>query len=190
MGPAIIARNYAETLLALAERHGGDPTIDEFGGAIEEVAELLRREPRIRHFLDSPRLDAETKQRALRASFGRRVPELFLRFLLVVVEKRRQGLLPRIADEFRALVDERRGRLRAQITLPHPPDAEIRGDIVGSLERRYGKTIVPEFQVDPELIAGVVIRVGDQILDGSFRRRVATLRRRLYEVRLPQPVAG
>lgn len=190
MGPTIIARNYAETLLTLAERNGGEEMVDGFGAAIEEVAELLRQEPRIRAFLQSPRVDIGAKQEALRASFAGRVPELFLRFLLVVVEKRRQGLFTQIADEYRAMVDERRGRLRADIRLAHAPDEALQREIVGTLERRFGKTVVPDFQVDPELVGGVVIRVGGEILDGSFRRRVATLRRRLSEVRLPQPVAG
>ncbi len=190
MGPTIIARNYAETLLTLADRHGGDSTVDRFGEAIEGVADLLRREPRIREFLATPRVGAAAKQEALRTALQGRVPELFLRFVLVVVEKRRQGLFTHIADEYRALVDERRGRMRARITLSHAPDEALRREIVGSLERRFGKTMVADFEVDPALIGGVVIRVGDQILDGSFRRRVSTLRRRLSEARIPQPVAG
>ncbi len=190
MGPKIIARNYAETLLALADRHGGEPTVDQFGEAMEAVAELLHNDPRIREFLATPRLDAAAKQQALRAAFDKRVPELFLRFVLIVVEKRRQGLFGQISNEYRTLVDERRGRLRADITLSHEPDEELRREITGSLERRFGKTIVAEFRVDPDLIGGVIIRVGDQILDGSFRRRVSTLRRRLFEARIPQPVAG
>lgn len=188
MGLTIIARNYAETLLSLADRHGGDATVDAFGDAIDGVAELLRREPRIREFLATPRVDSEAKQRALRASLEGRVPELFLRFVLVVVDKRRQALFGQIADEYRALVDERRGRMRASITLSHPADEALRREIIGSLERRFGKTMVADFQVDPALIGGVVIRVGDQILDGSFRRRVSTLRRRLSDVRIAQPV--
>jgi F-type H+-transporting ATPase subunit delta len=190
MGPTIIARNYAETLLTLAERHGGEQAVDAYGEAMEQVAELLHSEPRIRAFLASPSVGAEAKQRALRASFTDRVPELFLRFLLVVVEKRRQSLLGSIAHEYTALVDARRGRLRAEIRLPHEADETLRGEIVATLEKRYGRTILPDFRVEPELVAGVVIRVGDQILDGSFRRRVSTLRRRLHETRFPRPAAG
>ena len=88
-----IARNYADTLLALAQRHGGLGTAEEFLRAIEDVAALVEREPRVRAFLDTPRVGAEAKKQALRASLAGRVPELFLRFVLVVVEKRRQGLL-------------------------------------------------------------------------------------------------
>jgi F-type H+-transporting ATPase subunit delta len=186
MGPAIIARNYAETLLALATRHGGDAAVDEYALALDEVGELLRREPRVRQFLETPRIDAGAKKRAIRAAFTGRVPEQLLRFLLVVVEKRRQALLPQIANEYHALVDQLRGRIGAEITLAAQPTPELQSELVASLERKLGKRVVPTFRVDPGLVGGVLIRVGDQILDGSVRRRLAALRRRLLEVRLPE----
>ena len=108
------------------------------------------------------------------------MPELFLRFLLVVVEKRRQALLGEIAREYHALVDVERGpRPRRGSSLASARDPELQRDIVASLERRFGRTVIPTFRVDPAMIGGVVVRVGDQILDGSFRRRIANLRRRL-----------
>lgn len=186
MASTLIARNYAETLLALAQRHGGDETVDAYGRAIDEVAELLRRERLIREFLETPRVDAEAKKRAIRASFGGRVPDLFLRFLLVVVEKRRQALLADIAQEYHALVDVARGRIRAEVTVADEPDDALRSDITAALERRFGRTVIPVFRVDPSLLGGVVIRAEGQILDGSFRRRVAGLRRRLLEAHAPR----
>jgi hypothetical protein len=100
MGQTIVARNYAETLLALANRHGGAATVDEYGVAINEVADLLDREPLIREFLETPRVSVEQKKKALQASFRGRVPDLFLRFLLIVVEKRRGGVLREIAEQY------------------------------------------------------------------------------------------
>jgi F-type H+-transporting ATPase subunit delta len=186
MGPTIIARNYAETLLELARRQGTEATVDEYASALDEVVSLLEAEPRVRAFLETPRVDTATKKRALRASFQGRVPELFLRFLLVVVEKRRQTLIGQIAREYRALVDEARGRVRADITLAREPDEALEREIVATLERQLGKTVVASFAVDPDLVGGVVIRIGDRILDGSIRRRVSDLRRRLLRVSLPQ----
>jgi F0F1-type ATP synthase delta subunit len=95
MGPTIIARNYAETLLTLAQGEGGDRAVDAYGSALDEVAELLRQEPRIREFLETPRVSTDERKRAIRGTFEGRVPEPFLRFLLVVVDKRRQTCSPR-----------------------------------------------------------------------------------------------
>ncbi len=187
MGPSLIARNYAETLLTLARRNGDEETVDEYGAALEDVVDLLEREPLVREFLETPRVDLEAKKRALRASFDGRVPELFLRFLLVLLEKRRQALLGEVAKQYQALLDDARGRIRAEITLAREPDATLRQDVIASLERRLNKTVVPTFDVDPALLGGIVIRVGDEILDGSVRRRAAGLRRRLLEAEIPAP---
>ena len=190
MGPTIIARNYAETLLALAQRQGGGSIIDEYGAGIEEVAQLLASEPLVRQFLETPRIELAAKKRALQASFGGRVPDLLLRFLLVVLENRRQGVIGEIAEQYRTLVDEERGRVRADITLARNADERLRGEIVASLERRLGRQVVPNFTVDPSLGGGIVIKVGGEVLDGSLRRHVAGLRRRLLGARIPAAAAG
>ncbi len=190
MVPSIIARNYAETLLALAHRHGGDAAVEEYGAAIGQVADLLQQEPLIREFLETPKVDLEAKKNALVASLKGRVPEIVLRFLLVVLEKRRQGALRQIADEYQALVDEERGWVRAEITLAREPDEGLRREIVGSLERRLGRTVVAQFQVDPSLVGGIMIRAGGEVLDGSIRSRTVGLRRRLLEAHIPVPAAA
>lgn len=189
MGPTIIARNYAETLLALAQRHGGDEAVDAYQRALDEVLSLLRAEPRVRAFLETPRVDAAAKKRALRASLGGRVPEPFLRFLLIVVDKRRQAVLTLIGREYRGLVDELHNRVRAEIVVAREADAGLRAEIVGALERRLGKSVLPSFRTDPEILGGVVIRIGDQLYDGSLRKRVSTLRRRMLDVGLSPAAA-
>jgi F-type H+-transporting ATPase subunit delta len=178
---SLVARSYAETLLALAQRHEG---VDEFARGIAEVADLLDDEPRIREFLDTPRVDAEAKKHALRASFRGRIPEMLLRFLLVVVEKRRQGVLREIAAAYGELVDELYGQVRARITLPNAPDPRLRQEVIAALERRLGKRVIPTWETDPGMIGGVVVRVGDQILDGSMRRRIASLKQQLLRAEL------
>lgn len=190
MGPSIIARNYAETLLELARRHGGPGGMDDYGRAIHEVAELLRREPRVRQFLHTPRVGLDEKKAALRSSLEGRVPDLVLRFLLVVLDHRRQALIPEIAASYQDLVDQAANRVRAQVTLPHAPRREMEREIVATLERQLGKTVAATFESEPELIGGVIVRVGDRVLDGSVRRRLIALRRRLLDAPLPEPAAA
>jgi F-type H+-transporting ATPase subunit delta len=180
----IIARNYAETLLTLAERHGGAGGLEAYGEAADALAALLG-DPRLRQFLETPRVSAEEKKQALRRALAGRAPEMFTRFVMVLADKRRQALLPEIAAAYRELVDERMGRVRVRVTISHEPDAALKAEIGNALADRLGRTVIPTFTVDPELLGGMVVRVGDQILDGSLRTRAAQLRRRLLATQLP-----
>ena len=185
MRTSLVARSYADTLLSLAQRQGGD-AVEEFGRAMDQVAELLRQEPRVRAFLESPVIDREKKKAALRASFRGRVPEMFLRFLLVVTDKGRERLFPEMAIAYQDRVDELLGRVRAEVVTAQDADAALRSEIRRSLEAKLGRTVVPTFRVDPDLIGGLVVRIEDQIIDASLRRRFTDLRRRLLET----PVAN
>ncbi len=185
MRSEVIARNYADTLLTLAQRNGGANTAVEFQAAADELASLLNTEPRIRAFLSAPAISMDAKKAALRGALGGRVPELFLRFVLVVVDKRRDNLLREIALAYRERVDEMMGRLRVDVTISHAPDAALQEEIRASLQARLGREVIPTFHVDPELLGGMVLKVGDQILDGSVRSQAAGLRRRLMEAYLP-----
>lgn len=185
MRSEIIARNYAETLLSLAERHGGPGGLEAFGQAADTLAALLQADPRMRQFLETPRVSADQKKAALTAALAGRAPEMFVRFLMVLTDKRRQALLPEIAAAYRELVDERMGRVRVQVTISHAPDAALQAEIGNALADRLGKTVIPTFTVDPELMGGMVVRMGDQILDGSVRSRAAQLRRRLLNAQMP-----
>ena len=180
-----IARNYAETLLALAERNGGQPTAESFAVALGALSALLDSDPRVRGFLETPRISAEAKKDALRQALQGRAPELFVRFVLVVVDKRRQAMFGDIAQAYQALMDQALGRVRAQITLSHAPDAALQTEIQRALEARLGMPVVPAFRVDPELLGGLVVKVGDEVLDGSVRSRAAGLRRRMLEADIP-----
>ena len=189
MGPEIIARNYAETLLDLADRNGGPAAMDQFAAALDEVAGLVQSDPRVRQFLETPRVPAAEKKRALRAALAGRAPELFLRFVSVLVDKRRQTLLPEIAEAFRGLVDERMGRVRVQVAISHFPDEALQAEIGNALALRLGRTVIPTFTVDPELLGGMVVQVGDEILDGSVRSSAARLRRAMMAAQLPPSAA-
>ena len=189
MRAEIIARNYADTLLELARRNGGQDTVEEFGAAMERLAEVVA-DPRVREFLSSPRISAEARKESLRGALEGRVPDLFLRFVMLVVDKRRQRLLGDIAAEYRALVDQQLGRVRVQVSVSHEPDEALREEITRALAKRLGRTVLPTFSVDPSLLGGMVVRYGEEILDGSVRTAAENLGRRLMAVVVPAEVAA
>ncbi|HEU4630605.1 MAG TPA: F0F1 ATP synthase subunit delta [Gemmatimonadaceae bacterium] len=171
-----IARNYAEALLALARKANDLPG---WGRMISDVANAVEGDERLRRFLEAPQVSAERKNEILGRAFQDRVPRLFLRFLQKLVDNRRQMLIPAIATQYHQLVDAVEGRVHAQVTVARPVDEAGRAAIAAQLGRALGKTVVPHVAVNPAILGGVVVRVGDTVMDGSVRRRLSMLRGRL-----------
>jgi len=178
-----LARNYAEALFELGERHQAH---EEYLHAATLLTEVLEGNPRVRQFLEMPKIETRAKQHALRQALEGRVPGLFINFLLVVLAKRRQRLLPEISREYTALLDDKLGRIHVQVTLAHRPDAASADRVAAELSRILGRTAIPHVRVDPGIIGGIIVRSGDWIMDGSIRRRLSSLRGRLLNAALPQ----
>jgi len=174
-----VARNYAEALVLAGEASGGAQTIERFGELLDAVAGAVRSDERIAVALDSPRVAKSTKADLLaRALTGAAAPE-FVRFLQAVVRRGRQGLLDEISSEYQTLVDLKLNRVHAGVTLAKSPDEKLQQEIVTRLQRALGKDVRAHFRTDGGILGGVVVRVGDRVYDGSVRRRLTELRRRL-----------
>lgn len=176
MGQETVARNYAETLLVLATKAQNR---DGFGSMMQSVANAMTGDPTVRLYLESPRVSAEEKSLLLAQALGDRMPRLFVRYLQSVVQHRRQMLIPAIAAEYADLVDAAEGRVHADVSVARPLDDAGSDRIAEQLSRALGKRVVPRVTVRPELLGGVVVRVGDRVMDGSVRRRLAILAQRM-----------
>ena len=178
MSRMAVARNYADTLLALADR---TDEAEAWLGHAEEMAALYTEVPSFRAFLETPRVSLADKRDVIRSVFDDRYPEAFVRFLLVVLEKHRQSLLPEIEIAAREMVHERTGQVRAAVTMTVDPDPELRAEIETALGRVLGREVTADFRRDPSLVGGMIVRVKDRVMDGSVRRQLQLMRRALIE---------
>jgi len=171
-----IARNYAEALFAAADALG---RIEPFGRLMDAVAGAVESDPRIALALETPRVAKAAKVRLLADALADVAPPEFVRFLQAVVRRGRQGLLRGIAHEYDGLMDLKFNRVHAGVTLAKEPGTALQGQIVKRLTEALGKDVRAHFHADPAILGGVVVRVGDRIFDGSVRRRLGALRRRM-----------
>ncbi len=178
MRDSTIARNYAEALVTLAQRAGD---LDGWGRMIEDVAQLVTNDIKVRRFLESPRVPVTAKKEILRKAFQDTMPRLMVRFLEALVQNRRQLLIPEISAEYATLVDETLGRVRAEVTLARDPQPGELEAIAASLSKTLGRTAVAHVRVNPDIIGGVIVRVGDYVKDGSVRRRLGVLKSKLVQ---------
>ncbi len=178
MKSSTIARNYAEALLLAAGAYGTSE-IERYGRFMEAVAGAMQADERISVALESPRVSKAVKASLLGHALGDLAPPEFVRFLQAVVRRGRQGLLAEIAQQYDALVDVNLNRVHAGVTLLEEPDARLQKEVIDRLTGAIGKEVRAHFRADRGILGGVVVRVGDRIYDGSVRRKLATLRRRL-----------
>ena len=176
MRDATIARNYAEALLALARRAND---LDGWGAYIAAVSDAIQRDERLRNFLAAPQVSAAAKNGVVEKAFKGQLPPMMVRFLTKLVDNRRQTLVPEIAVEYANLFDAATGRVHAQVTVARETGEAERATIAAHLSKSLGKTVVPHVHVNPAILGGVIVRVGDRVMDGSVSKRLATLRSRL-----------
>src|SRR5206468_838600 len=175
---ATVARNYAQALLLAAEAHGM-AAVERYGQLMEAVAGAVQADERIAVALESPRVSKAVKAALLERALEEVAPPEFVRFLQAVVRRGRQGLLGEIAQQYQALVDVKLNRVHAGVTLLEEPDARLEKAVIERLSQAIGKEVRAHFRADRGILGGVVVRVGDRIYDGSVRRKLATLRRKL-----------
>lgn len=176
MKDATIAKNYAEALFAAAV---AKRRTEQFGELMDAVAGAVASDERIAMALESPRVAKSVKSALLADALEGVAPVEFVRFLQAVVRRGRQGLFAEMAIEYQGLLDVRLSRVHAGVTLSTAPSTQLQAEIVTRLTASLGKDVRAHFRTDKEILGGVVVRVGDRVFDGSLRRRLNVMRRRM-----------
>ncbi len=177
MAGSTVAENYAEALFELGAKSG---RLEEYGRLMTATASALASSPEAQAVLVSPKVTKALKSDLVgRAITAIGAPREFVLYLMAVVKRGRQTRFTEIAAAYGDMVDHKLGRVRASVTLARKPDPALEQAVVASLARTVGKEILATFSVDPEILGGAVVRVGDKIYDGSVRRKLVRLKRQL-----------
>lgn len=174
MRASTIAANYAETLLVLA---GREKDLRGWGAVLQGIADAMRADSKLRAFLETPRVDTAQKNAILSKALASKAPAKFIKFIQSVVRHRRQLLIPGIAIAYADLVDKAENRMHAHVTVAREADEQTRKTIADRLSKIFDKTVMPHVTVDERILGGIIVRVGDTVMDGSARHKLAVLRR-------------
>jgi F-type H+-transporting ATPase subunit delta len=175
-----VSRRYAKSLMAVAIERGTSP--EEILGDLENAAVFLAEQPRILELFKNPKLPMADRlgalERFLAASHLQPLNQNFLRLLL---RKQRMDILGGIVEEFRALADAQAGIIRAEVSSAAPLTDTVVELIRSRLAARFGKQVILSLAVEPELIGGLVVRVGSLLFDGSIRSQFKAMQSQLLE---------
>jgi F-type H+-transporting ATPase subunit delta len=167
------ARRYAEALLSLARDERAVSqlrvSLDKFGVAFDRVTIAGLRDPGV---------PLKRRQEALTEAAKGEPPEI-RSLLLLLLERDRIALVPGIARAFRDIVDRRAGIDKARITTAVPLDDREREALISELERASGRKVRATFAVDPTLIGGAKVQIGDRLIDSSLYAKLDALRQQL-----------
>jgi F-type H+-transporting ATPase subunit delta len=168
---ATVARPYAEaTFKAALEKATLAATADSLA-----FLAAIAADEQMRLVLSDPRIGAKQKKELFGAIAGDRMDETSRNLLSVLVDNHRDSLIGEIAAQFDDLKREHERVVRARITSAQPLSDSQRDDIVSALERRYGKKVEAELDVDPQLLGGARVQVGDQVIHASVRDALAQM---------------
>lgn len=169
-----MARRYAKALLSLGEEEG---RLDALTRELRSLGDALSSSEELRSLLSSPVIPQETRNAVMREIAQRLGLSPSVRSAaLLLTDRRRGAAIPEIVRALETLVDERSGKVKAEVTSAAPITDAQALRIQASLERLTGRKIALSRTVDAALIGGVVARVGDRVFDGSVRTRLAELR--------------
>jgi F-type H+-transporting ATPase subunit delta len=178
---ARLAKVYAEAVLAAALPKGA-AAVDATGEDLEAFTrEVLGRHPDVAAFLASPAVGHKTKEAALAAALDGRASDLLRGLLAVLARNGRLDLVPGIAAAYRQLLEDRAGRVRVKVASAVELSDAQRAALTETLSGMMRQTPVLDARVDPDLLGGLVIQVGDRVIDTSVRTRLQTLRTLLLD---------
>ena len=172
-----VSRRYATAILSLASEHNA---VDVVGRDLERMNDAIASDATTKQFFIAPVIDAKEKARVLSETLGRGAHELALHALLLLVRKRREALLPEIVQQYKQLEMHARGAEPLTVTTAVPLSADDMRNMIARLEKVYEKKFDVTQQVDPSLIGGVRIMMGDRRIDDSIAGRFEELSRSLF----------
>lgn len=170
------ARRYAAGFLSAADDIGA---VDDVARDCGLLTRALRDAPEFRRLVASPVITPAKKTAVFRELFERRVHAATMMFLRLLAAKGREEILPEVLEQVAALHDERRGIITVDVAAAVEPTPGQQDALRAELERTTGRTVRLRVGLDPRIRGGLVVQIGDTVLDASVRRQLELLRERL-----------
>ena len=176
-----VARRYDIALFRTAKR---TDQVDGISAHLKTIANLLRKDPNVKEFLVAPQILDQYKRELFTTAFKHLVSEALFSFLILVLEKHRIEYLLAMAEEYERLVKEDQGILQAHVVTARAFDRAFASRLKEGLEKNTGKRIEMISKIDPEIIGGIIVILGNKIIDASIRHQLDELREEMLALKV------
>jgi len=172
----IVARRYARALFAIGETQGKEE-LAAYGKGLAELVDVLEGAPELFKVFRNPVFSVEEKKAVLDKVLDRVKPVPMVKnFCFLLADKDRLAFLPDIQVYFNQLLDMAQGVVRGEMVTAIDLADELKQEVVEQLEKQSGRKIILDYSVDPEILGGLVLKVGDKVLDASIRAQIEILK--------------
>ncbi len=171
-----IVRRYAAALFSAAAKADA---VDQIESDLQLVALTMKSSPDLWEAVASPVVPVDSKRSIVRELFGGKLHEITLSYLQLLVSKRREEAALQTEEEYVLLANEARGIVDAEVTTALPLDNSQQSQLAAKLSSVMGRQVRLECKTDPSAIGGVLVRIGDRVIDGSVRGQLEALREHL-----------
>ena len=172
----VLAKRYAQTLLNLTPPE----QIEKIGQELLSITHLYETTKEIREILNHPLISAHEKKGLLQRTLGNRVTPTILRFLELLINKNRIEYLPLITETYDSLADQARGITRVKVKYAIDfTDSERRRLISVISGLTSAQQVIIEPEIDPSLLGGITVQIGDTMIDGSVTGRLEDMKQQL-----------
>ena len=173
---SIVARRYARALFALGKK-AGLPELENYASSLGALRSVLAASPDLVRVFRNPIFTPEEKKHVVSQLADKlKLGGAILNFCLLLAEKDRLGELCRIADSFDQLLDVEKGVVRGELLTAVKLNAAKQAEVIKKLGEKTKRTLMLSFGVSPEILGGVVLKVGDQVMDASLRAQLSILK--------------
>lgn len=172
----IVAKRYAKALFAVASSEG-EGAVAKYGAELAALAEVLNAAPEVLRIFRNPIFSLEEKRGVIRSLLDKIAASSVVRnFCMLVADKNRLGFLPEIAACYAKLLDEAQGVVRGKVVTAIRLSDALQKAVVDKLQKDSGRKVVLDYEVDQDIIGGLVLKIGDKVLDASIRAQLQILK--------------
>lgn len=175
-----VAITFMNALLEVASKKG---LFDQIEKDLDLVCDVILKHANLKKVLFHPSVSRTSKKELIRNIFGKSVSDLTMNFLCLLIDRRKEGILDFVPDVYKEVTLEKKGVVKATVQVVAPLTGDRLEDFKKQLKKITGKTVELEVVQNPDILGGMVIQIGNKMIDGSVANRLKNLKTKLLSLR-------